>query len=515
MVVAAALAPMLACKSSNPKFCNADNEQERCAADEECNLATNECGPPLIDAAPPPPDAPSCQGDSDCVEDGRPICGDNMLCRACENAPDCVAKDPARPLCTNDGACVECEGFADCTDPLAPICGDGTCSACSDESQCVSRDMELDDGLVQCAPSGACVECTEHAHCPGSDVCDRESGACVAEAAVVYVDGTSGADLIGCGTRAQPCESVGIGLLRVEAGRRHVLVAAGDYQEDTIISADTVLVGTGVTLRPSGLDRPAVVVNSGATVTIDGARIGFATGTGAHGLQCRSATASVTLFRATVTGNASSGVDVASGCTMTIVESTIEDNRAFGLRAFESEVDLRRSRVANNDGTGVSVREAPFTIVNNFIVSNGDAGAGGPAVGGVEIDNSSSQSPQRFEFNTVADNQATTDGRASGVNCFTSPALTVRNNIVFAGIGPDALDGNCAWTFSNVEGGVTGAGNINADPMFESAATGNFHIVSGSPVIDIADPTSDEIIDFDGDDRPLGDGYDMGADELE
>ncbi|MFC2021251.1 choice-of-anchor Q domain-containing protein, partial [Chloroflexota bacterium] len=65
-----------------------------------------------------------------------------------------------------------------------------------------------------------------------------------------------------------------------------------------------------------------------------------------------------------------------------------------------------------------------------------------------------------------------------------------------------------------------GSGNINADPLFVSPGTGDFHLQSGSPAIDSADNSVAPPDDIDGDARPFdGDGdsvavADMGADEL-
>jgi len=67
-------------------------------------------------------------------------------------------------------------------------------------------------------------------------------------------------------------------------------------------------------------------------------------------------------------------------------------------------------------------------------------------------------------------------------------------------------------TGSDIEGGYPGAGNINADPLFVNPAGGDYHLSAGSPCIDVL--TSGTGSDIDGMPRPLGAGYDMGADEF-
>ncbi len=76
-----------------------------------------------------------------------------------------------------------------------------------------------------------------------------------------------------------------------------------------------------------------------------------------------------------------------------------------------------------------------------------------------------------------------------------------------------ALD-DCSW-----EGCLISRDNIDADPMFVDASIGDFHLDSGSGVIDQGvDPIANSCIpfsdDIDGDGRPARNGYDIGADEL-
>jgi hypothetical protein len=45
-------------------------------------------------------------------------------------------------------------------------------------------------------------------------------------------------------------------------------------------------------------------------------------------------------------------------------------------------------------------------------------------------------------------------------------------------------------TYSNIQGGATGPGNIDADPMFADATGGDYRLSAGSPSIDAADNTA-------------------------
>jgi len=66
-------------------------------------------------------------------------------------------------------------------------------------------------------------------------------------------------------------------------------------------------------------------------------------------------------------------------------------------------------------------------------------------------------------------------------------------------------------TYSDVKGGYSGTGNINADPLFVGGS--DYHITSGSPCFN-AGTDAGVYIDIDGEGRPMGGRFDMGSDEL-
>ena len=65
--------------------------------------------------------------------------------------------------------------------------------------------------------------------------------------------------------------------------------------------------------------------------------------------------------------------------------------------------------------------------------------------------------------------------------------------------------------FSDVQGGADGTANIAGDPLFTDASMGDLTLGDGSPCIDSGTEIGAPGTDFDGADRPAGDGYDMGA----
>ena len=76
-----------------------------------------------------------------------------------------------------------------------------------------------------------------------------------------------------------------------------------------------------------------------------------------------------------------------------------------------------------------------------------------------------------------------------GIETFGNPLLITHS--VFWGntgapLGGFATDSTIEW--SDIEGGYPGTGNIDADPLFVDAASGDLHLLAGSPCIDAGSP---------------------------
>ena len=99
---------------------------------------------------------------------------------------------------------------------------------------------------------------------------------------------------------------------------------------------------------------------------------------------------------------------------------------------------------------------------------------------------------------------------------------TIVNSILWKGsapLGPLILlyrDATVTVTYSDVQGGWPGEGNIDADPLFADPGNGDFHLQWDSPCIDAGtkNVSSLPLTDFEGDPRVIGLAPDMGADEF-
>jgi hypothetical protein len=96
-------------------------------------------------------------------------------------------------------------------------------------------------------------------------------------------------------------------------------------------------------------------------------------------------------------------------------------------------------------------------------------------------------------------------------------ALTVRNSIIW-GNSEGSIQGGASVAYSDVEGGWSGGGNIDADPLFVQPGTDNVRLSAGSPCVNAGDNGSvppDITTDIDGNPRIIGGVVDMGAYEGE
>ena len=137
----------------------------------------------------------------------------------------------------------------------------------------------------------------------------------------------------------------------------------------------------------------------------------------------------------------------------------------------------------------------------------------------------SNSGPLTLMNSTVSGNYAYREGGG----LYANGTETITNSIIWDNIADlgsaDSIYGTAETvTYSDIEGSYSGTGNLDLDPNFVTPAqansgsatsAGDFHIQSGSNVIDQVTATGSPADDIDGDGRPLGSGIDMGADEKE
>ena len=105
----------------------------------------------------------------------------------------------------------------------------------------------------------------------------------------------------------------------------------------------------------------------------------------------------------------------------------------------------------------------------------------------------------RFENCTVTGNSSTNFfGHQGGIGMANYGTVEVHNSIVWGNSGtqigsfssPYDVGTHADATYSDIQGGFTGTGNLDADPQFVDAGVGSYHLSEGSPCIDAGDPLS-------------------------
>ncbi len=189
-------------------------------------------------------------------------------------------------------------------------------------------------------------------------------------------------------------------------------------------------------------------------------------------------------------GSNGGGVSFLSYSDATITNCMIIDNRAV-------------------KGGGIDCYDHSDPTITNCMIIDNYASCGCSGGGGMHLYNSA----PTITHCTFSLNRATGNGGA--IYCRGSdPVIT---NCIFWGdtAGDEdqeihLISGIPVVTYSDVAGGYEGEGNIDLDPLFVGG--GNFHLTGESPCVD-AGTDAGIYEDMDGDERPMGSGFDMGADE--
>lgn len=208
----------------------------------------------------------------------------------------------------------------------------------------------------------------------------------------------------------------------------------------------------------------------------------------------------------------SGGISVESLSSALIEDCTIRNNsKAYyggGVSVVGSSATIRNCTINNNSaalGGGIYVGGNGNAIIENCNISDNNTPYNWG--GGIALDWVSSQA--QVINCTIVNNHS---GGGGGIAAPYTTNISVVNSIIWGNTGsygvqiyPSSLN----VTYSDVQDGYTGTGNIDSDPSF--VGSGDYHLTSSSPCIDQGTTTGAPSDDIDGDTR---DSYpDMGADE--
>lgn len=250
-------------------------------------------------------------------------------------------------------------------------------------------------------------------------------------------------------------------------------------------------------------------------------------------------------------GPEGAGVYIAAGALPEITANSFEQNHSWtdgGAIAGASSATIRgnliHANIADDYGGGVALKGGSPTLAENTITANQSADAHG---GGVRAVGCTPFLVNNFIHSNIAVSMGPITGKGGGVSLLNAPATLVNNTVAYNiswssgggiahfGGAPDVrnsivylnssltssyhqMEPGATVSFSDVQGGHAGVGNIDLYPDFVNPASSNrdLHLLGTSPCFNVgngADPMLPPV-DVDGDPRIHYGAVDMGADEF-
>lgn len=209
---------------------------------------------------------------------------------------------------------------------------------------------------------------------------------------------------------------------------------------------------------------------------------------------------------------------VGGGFNIIAAQSVGENKPTFTNCKFESNTASSGAGIYFGSSFGAYVNPT----LSNCLFSQNQATNNGGAVMISAI--AYSDANPTFINCTVVNNMAITGGGLFS-SCYSDSRVVIRltnsitrNNNFASNTESNRIAPTYAITYSNIQGGFAGTGNIDADPLFVDATNGNFRLLRNSPSINTGDPASTtasvSATDLAGGQRIVGGRIDMGAYEF-
>ncbi|HPE69077.1 MAG TPA: right-handed parallel beta-helix repeat-containing protein [Thermotogota bacterium] len=222
-----------------------------------------------------------------------------------------------------------------------------------------------------------------------------------------------------------------------------------------------------------------------------------------------------------------------------IARCVAQHNRGDGLDTKNDNTWIHECLVANNYADGVKLWGDGTTVENTLIVGTGDGDANSPwsplVIGNDRTPGARFTltnvtihgNPDRRSYSMYAQYDSNNPVTVELTNCIfshcygmaffgDSVTLVAKNNDFYRPNHDDQVYANGReYTAAQINAGQLGEGNMSHDPLFVAPAWGSdvfdFHLTPNSPCLDQGSAQDAPDIDLEGNDRPQGEGYDIGA----
>ena len=300
-----------------------------------------------------------------------------------------------------------------------------------------------------------------------------------------------------------------------------VILAPGNYTGDG--NRDLDLLGKSITIQSADPNDPNIV----ETTVIDCQGTESDPHRGFYFHNGESETSILCGFKVTngyattsIPGSKYGGGILCENGSPTIKNCIISNNSSYsgaGIYCRNSNPTIINCRfkynsAVNGSGGGLYNYDNSNTIVKNCMFFGNSIG--GSSGGGIYNNKNSNSTIINC---TVVGNSAPW-GRGGGMDSYDGSTPSVSNCIFWnntASFGEPQINRSASVSYSNVQGGISGIGNINSDPLFVEPESHDYHLRIDSPCIETGDPTYVGFLgetDIDGNLRVNGH-IDMGADE--